>query len=106
MYNLQPNVQSGDLPMIFSQALGGELRGECRDYEAVPGHGLRCTVWGVDQYSKSDTWGDTTPLKRLIVVQSTSSLLPQQSEGASPPKSYEVLSGVVIIILSRALGYP
>ncbi|XP_064404796.1 copper-transporting ATPase 1-like isoform X4 [Halichondria panicea] len=74
------------------QALG-ELRGECRDFEAVPGHGLRCTVWGVDQYSKSDTWGDTTPLKRLIVVQSTSSLLPQQSNGASPSRNYEVLIG-------------
>ncbi|XP_064383927.1 copper-transporting ATPase 1-like isoform X2 [Halichondria panicea] len=75
------------------QALGGELRGECQEFEAVPGRGLRCTVLGVDQYSNSDTWENTIPLKRLIVIQSSTSLLSLQRGGASPPRIYKVLIG-------------
>ncbi len=76
---------------IFLQSLGGELRGECRDFEAVPGHGLKCSVWGVE--SQSNTSMDNNELiKRHIVIQTTSSLLPQQSSGASLPRNYQVLS--------------
>ena len=72
------------------QALGGDLKGECRDFEAVPGHGLKCTVWGVEEYSVPAKWTYSSTIVRHPCVQSPLSLIPEQSKGASLPRIYQV----------------
>eukprot|EP00112_Aurelia_sp_Birch-Aquarium-sp1_P014020 Seg3.14 transcript_id=Seg3.14/GoldUCD/mRNA.D3Y31 product="Copper-transporting ATPase 1" protein_id=Seg3.14/GoldUCD/D3Y31 len=54
--------------------LESDMLGQCANFEAVPGHGLRCTVSGIHSF----TIGDTNGLKPL--------------EGA-PEGTYEVLIG-------------
>ena len=64
--------------------------GECCDFEAVPGHGLKCTVCGVEEYSVPTKWAYSSTITRQLYVQSPLSLVPEQSQGASLPRSYQV----------------
>ncbi len=76
--------------LFFPQALGGELRGECQDFEAVPGQGLRCSVVRVADSVSDTATLDSMTISRHIVIQTTSSLLSQESSAASLPRSYQV----------------
>ena len=73
------------------QALGGDITGKCVDFEAVPGHGLKCSVSGVEKYTKPVEWTYKSTLTRFPCVSTSQSFVPQiENTGASPPRNYQV----------------
>lgn len=74
------------------QTLGGDnITGNCTDFEAVPGHGLKCSVSGIEKYTKPVEWTYTSTLTRYPCVNTSQTFVPQnKNTGASPPRNYQV----------------
>ena len=70
--------------------LGEDLEGECSDFEAASGHGLKCTVSGMDSYAQITKWKYTKGLTRNVLVSTDLSLIQDDLIGASPSRQYKV----------------
>ena len=70
--------------------LGEDLEGECSDFEAASGHGLTCTVTGVESYAHITKWKYTKGLTRHVLVSTDHSLMQDDLVGASPARQYKV----------------
>ena len=75
---------------MYMQILGGELEGECCDFEAASGHGLKCSVRGVESYAQITKWKYVKGLTRHVMVQSDHTLMQDDLIGATPTRQYQV----------------
>ncbi len=73
------------------QELGGQIDGNCTDFEVVPGYGLKCTVGGVERYWAGGKETLPKAATRQLCVRSETSLVPEvQPQGANEPREYKV----------------
>ena len=75
---------------MYIQELGGNIHGDCSDFEVVPGYGLKCTVSGLEEYSRGETQHSGTIVIRHTCVTPETSLVAESGEGASQAKKYQV----------------
>ena len=76
-------------PCTCTQEFGEIIHGDCNDFEAVPGHGLKCTISGLEKYSREECH-DSNMIIRHAYVTTETSLVAENMEGASPTKKYQV----------------
>ena len=75
------------LSFLFSpKVLGDHLEGECMDFEAVPGHGLKCKVTGVEGYVGGAGKGNAKIFSRQPCVTMTTPLVGSNKES----RTYQV----------------
>lgn len=73
------------------QILKGKVRGECSDFEATSGHGLKCSVSGVESHAQDTTREYTKGLRRQVVVKTDHSLMTRDKTiAATPTRHYKV----------------
>ena len=73
------------------------MEGVCSDFQAISGHGLKCSVSGVESHAHAqDTTGEYTKgLRRQVVVTTDQSLnIKERGIAATPTRHYEVSIGV------------
>ena len=70
--------------------LGEDLEGESTDFEAASGHGLKCTVSGMESYAHIAKWKYTKGLTRHVLFSTDHTLMQDDLAGASPTRQYKV----------------
>ena len=65
---LIPALLSSLPPPFPIKELGDQLNGRCSDFEAVPGHGLKCKVSGVEGYAAGVSERETQNFSRYPCV--------------------------------------
>ena len=91
-----------------SQVLEGCLEGECSDFEAASGHGLKCVVSGVESYAHITEWKYIKGLTRHVQVSTDHSLMQDDLTGASPTRQYQVrveVSRIYMCIYAMHITY-
>ena len=84
------------------QELGESLEGECSDFEAVPGRGLKCTVSGVEGYMGEEKKPSQAVTREPCVTPQTSLVDPPPiSEGAQQSRRYQVWWTIVASLVHR-----
>ena len=72
------------------QELGDDMEGDCSEFEAIPGHGLQCTISGVESYAKITKWRYSKIAKRECLVATDQTLVVEESGGAGVSRKYKV----------------
>lgn len=76
--------------IVSFQELKEELKGECRDFQAVPGHGLKCAVSGLQEYTRETEWTYSKVLSREVCVQTDVNLMIRDIELGPSERVYQV----------------
>lgn len=70
------------------------LEGDCQDYEAVPGHGLKCSVSGMERYTSKTEWRYSTVFCRSECVTAPGvDLMVRDIEMGAGTRTYQVREG-------------
>lgn len=73
------------------QEVDEEYEGECRDFEAVPGYGLKCSVSGLEAYTRKTEWKYSRLMTRHVCVSTNTNLMVKDIElGPVTSRSYRV----------------
>ena len=76
---------------VRTQEVDEELEGECLDFEAVPGHGLKCTVSGVEAYTHKTEWRYSKLISREVCPTSSAhNLMVRDIEMGAASRKYKV----------------
>ena len=68
-----------------------EYEGECQEFEAVPGHGLKCRVSGLETYTGKVQWKYSRLMTRQVCINTHNSLMVKDIElGPTTSRSYKV----------------
>ena len=91
VYHFLPKAFIPATVLCSLQELGSMITGECKDFQVVPGHGLKCVVSGVETYAsqrQTDVLGLPKVASRCVCVDSETSFF--TNEEASQTRKYDV----------------
>lgn len=72
------------------QEVEEDLEGVCHDFEAMPGHGLKCAVSGVESYTRQTEWKYSKLTTREVCVHSSLNLMVRDIEMGAGSRKYQV----------------
>lgn len=83
-------LDSTDSVAWYLQEVGEELGGECEDFEAVPGHGLKCVVSGMEGYARKKEWRYSKLFQRDVCVHTSLNMMVRDIEMGAGSRKYQV----------------
>ncbi len=67
-----------------------DFEGECKNFEVVPGYGLKCSVSGMEAYTRSVKWKYSRLMARHVCVSTTANFMVKDIELGAGSRAYEV----------------
>ena len=83
-----------------AQELGKEVAGTCTDFQAVPGHGLRCHVGDMEEHVGESEWKYSKLMSRDECVSSRSNFMAKDIELEAATRKYSVSLHVLYVCSS------
>ena len=91
---------------LVVQEVSDELEGECHEFEAVPGRGLKCLVSGMEDYTQKMEWKYSRVISRENCVDTNINLMVQDIEMGTSSRVYKVSIYIMpFSAFSHALDY-
>ncbi len=67
-----------------------DYEGECCGFEAVPGYGLKCSVSGLEAYTRREEWKYSRLMTRQVCVSTHTNLMIKDIELGAASRTYKV----------------